>query len=179
MWEAISTTLTSPGAWQVLLTIIVIVLMIIIMAKAGLLKIHTKVVSLGESYDEGKRVNQRVIRRQIEYAEAFCTNLLADIEQMFPEQNYGGWKTHCILEMVYDEIVKWISFNHITYDDVYINNKVTVIRALVMRNNPVDMFKTPEFEAKIAEWVKIMVKQLVAIREDTYKALKGDKNEQK
>lgn len=172
MWEAISNTLTSPGAWQVLLTIIVIILMIIIMAKAGMLKIHTRFVSVGESYDEGKRMNQRVIRRQIEYAEAFCTNLLADIEHMQAELAFGGWKTRCILEMVYDEIVKWISFNHITDDRIYIDNKVQVIRALVMKNEPVDYFKTAEFEQKIEDWVTIMVKQLVAIREDTYKGAK-------
>lgn len=151
-----------------LLTVIVIVLMTIIMAKTGILKVNTRYVSLG-TYDEGKRINQRVIRRQIEYAEAFCTNLLADVEHMQSELQFGGWKTRCILEMVYDEIVKWISFNHITDDRVYINNKVAVIRALVMKNEPADYFKTEEFEHKIEEWVTTMVKQLVLIREDTYK----------
>ena len=136
-------------------------------------------MSLGESYDAGKKMNQIVVRRQIEYAEAFCTNLLIDIYNIFPEQNYGGWKTRCILEQVYDEIIRWISFNHITNDDIYINNKVVIIRALVMKNDPVDIFKTKEFEDKIHDWVAQMVKQLVIIREDTYNKMikknKGDK----
>lgn len=170
MWETISSVLTSPTSWQVLLTLVVVILMLIIMTKAGMLRIRTRYVSLGESYDEGKKINQRVIRRQIEYAEAFCTNLLADIERMSPELAFGGWKVRCVLEMVYDEIIKWISFNHITDDPVYINNKVAVIRALVMKNDPIEMFKTTEFETKIREWVNVMVKQLVAIREDTYRA---------
>lgn len=178
MWEAIGNVFTSPQGWQVLLTIVVVVLMLIIMTKSGMLKIHTKFMSLGESYDAGKKMNQIVVRRQIEYAEAFCTNLLADIYNMFPEQNYGGWKTRCILEQVYDEIIRWISFNHITNDDIYINNKVTIIRSLVMKNDPVDIFKTKEFENKIHEWVVIMVKQLVMIREDTYnKMIKKNKGE--
>ena len=179
MWEAIGNVFTSPGGWQVLLTIVVIILMIIIMIKAGMLKIHTKYVSLGESYDAGRKINQVIIRRQIEYAEAFCTNLLADIYNMFPEQNFGGWKTRCILEQVYDEIIRWISFNHITNDDVYINNKVTIIRALVMKNDPVDIFKTTDFEDKIRGWVVTMVKQLVMIREDTYNQVNNKKKEGK
>lgn len=166
MWEAIGNVFMSPMGWQVLLTIILIVLLLIIMVKSGMLKVHTKYVQLGE-YDRGKKINQRVIRRQIEYAEGFCTNLLADIEHMYPEQAYGGWKTHCILELVYDEIIKWISFNHITNDDIYINNKVVIIRAIVMKCDPADFFKTPEFEGKIKEWVTQMVKQLVLIREST------------
>lgn len=168
MWEAIGNVFTSPSGWQVLLTIVVIILMIIFMAKAGVLKVHTRFVSVGESYDAGKKINQIVVRRQIEFAEAFCTNLLADIYQLYPEQAYGGWKTRCILEQVYDEIVRWISFNHITNDDIYINNKVTIIRALVMKNEPADYFKTKEFEEKISGWVVTMVKQLVTIRTDTY-----------
>ena len=168
MWEAIGNVFTSPGGWQVLLTIVVIILMIIFMAKSGMLKVHTRFISVGESYDAGKKINQIVIRRQIEFAEAFCTNLLADIYQLYPEQAYGGWKTRCILEQVYDEIVRWISFNHITNDDIYINNKVTIIRALVMKNDPADYFKTKEFEDKIQGWVISMVKQLVTIRTDTY-----------
>lgn len=175
MWEAFSNIFTSPGGWQVLLTAIVIVLMLVIMAKAGLLRVHTKFVSLGESYDRGKKVNQKVVRRQIEYAEGFCTNLLADIYQMFPEQAYGGWKTRCILEQIYDEIIKWISFNHITESDTYIDNKCVVIRAIVMRNEPADFFKTQEFETKIHEWVVSMVRQLVKIREETYKEEEGKK----
>lgn len=168
MWEALSNVFTSPGGWQVLLTAVVIILMLVIMAKAGLLRVHTRFVSLGESYDKGKKVNQRVVRRQIEYAEGFCTNLLADIYQMYPEQAFGGWKTRCILEQVYDEIIKWISFNHITDDDIYIDNKVVQIRAVVMRNEPADFFKSVEFEAKIRDWVKTVVKRLVAIRHQAY-----------
>lgn len=168
MWEALGNVFTSPSGWQVLLTIVVIILMIIFMAKAGVLKVHTRFVSVGESYDAGKKINQIVVRRQIEFAEAFCTNLLADIYQLYPEQAYGGWKTRCILEQVYDEIVRWISFNHITNDDIYINNKVIIIRALVMKNEPADYFKTKEFEEKISGWVVTVVKQLVTIRTDTY-----------
>lgn len=173
--EWIGTALSSPYTWEVLIGLVVVILIVMLMAKTGLLKIHTKAVSIGD-YESGKKINQRVVRRQIEFAEAFCTNLLAEIEHMYPEQHFGGWKTRCILELVYDEIIKWISFNHITDDEVYINNKVAVIRATVMRNDPDDFFKTSEFEEKIRMWVLQMVKQLVAIRVDT---LKGDKREQK
>lgn len=166
--EWIGTALSSPYTWQVIIGLVVVIMLVIVMAKTGILKIHTRAVSIGD-YESGKKINQKVVRRQIEYAEAFCTNLLADISNMYPDQAFGGWKVRCILELIYDEIIKWISFNHITSDDIYITNKVEVIRSIVMKNNPADFFKTPEFEDNIRKWCTQMIKQLVLIREDTLK----------
>ena len=69
-----------------------------------------------------------------------------------------------IAEMVYDEYVEWITFNHLSTSSAYIEIKQDKIVNLVhsLTQNPA--FHTKEFEDQLREDTKQSIEKLVQIR---------------
>lgn len=161
MWESISNTLTSDNGPRLLITIAVLVLIIILLAiklgKAGLLSIHTKHVNIGSKVSE-----REIIRRQIEVAHDFIMSIEGKL--VCDNSKHNGYFTKYILERVYDKVIEWIMFNHITVNQLYIQDKQDTILNLIYAQPISDEFKTPEFKGRVENWVKELVERLVNVK---------------
>jgi hypothetical protein len=80
-------------------------------------------------------------------------------------EGYDIWKSKYILECVYDEILTWITYNHITTNDSYIeikqNKLIFLITSLTVKKD----FQTEEFNDIIRKETKFIISKLVQIRE--------------
>ena len=149
--------INSPHAGLVLMLAGFVVVLAIFLTKRGLLGIHTKYVSLGDGARE-----QAIIRNQIEDAYLFISSLEGKI--MVDNSQYNGYFTKYVLEKVYDKVVEWIIYNHITDNEVYVQTKQDQLRSLVYSLNVRDEFKTPEFAARMDKWTLELIKKLIRVR---------------
>lgn len=157
MWETISNILTSGNAIFVLVTILLLVVVLAILGKKGILVFDIKGIKLG--YSEQERT---IIRQQSEWAKLYCDSM----EPLLPHpEGYDIWKSRYILECVYDEILTWITYNHITTNDSYIeikqNKLIFLITSLTVKKD----FQSDEFNDFIRKETKFIIQKLVQIRE--------------
>jgi len=161
MWDSLTKTFTSDNGPKLLIIIAILVLIIVALAirlgKAGLLNIHTKYVSIG-----GKVSERELIRRQIEVAHDFIMSIEGKL--ICDNSQYNGYFTKYILERVYDKVIEWIMFNHITMNQLYIQDKQDTILNLVYAQPINEEFKTPEFKVRVENWVKELVERLVNVK---------------
>lgn len=165
MWETIGKVLTDKNAWFILLFVFLVIVFIILLlmhlSKKGYIKISTKSVQVGDDLRE-----RDIIRQQVEWSHIYVTALYSQIHPSHPvDDRYNGFMTKYILEVVYSEIVDWITFNHIKIDSDYISIKQAKVKALVYSFDLKPEFKTPKFEHQIEYWVEDVIKKLVMIRE--------------
>lgn len=159
MTDAVVKLLSGSNALIILIFLVIFIILLIILAKAGLIQIRTNSFSMGADARE-----RDIIRQQIEWTYSFVTGLYGEIEA--DETEYKGYLTKYILERCYDEIVNWISFNHINLDSDYISIKQEKIKSIIRTTQGVrPEYKSKEFEKRIDSWVEEVIKKLVVIRE--------------
>lgn len=159
MWEAIQNVLISRNGLVIIVLVTVVILLAVRLGKHGLLKIHTRHVSIGD--DERERT---IIREQVDWTHTYLQGLVSKIQQVTPDLMYDGYFTKYILEIAFDEMVKWITFNHIIADEAYIKMKQDKICSLVYTYNVRPEFRTPEFQERMKRWVKEIIEHLIDIR---------------
>lgn len=162
MWESIGNVLISSNGLVIIVLVAVLIWAFIRMGKKGLLKVHTKYVSMGA--DDRERT---IIREQCDWVHTYVMGLITEIEKVGGGNDkmlHGGFFTRYILELCYDEFVRWITFNHITTDEAYVKAKQDKVAAMVLSNGPRDEFRTPEFRAMMDGWVETIIKQCVQLR---------------
>ena len=157
MWDFIKAVSTSVYIIPVLIFTLIVLLIVILLIKKGLISVNTKAVKVGTSESE-----RAIIRQQIEWVHLHCDSL----EKSLPHpQNYDIWRSKYILECMYDEIVDWITFNHICTSEGYISIKQeriwATIQSLVRKNE----FSTPEFKEFIYKDTEYIIRRLVHIRQ--------------
>lgn len=157
MWDFIKAVSTSVYIIPVLIFTLIVLLTVILLIKKGLISVNTKAVKVGTSESE-----RAIIRQQIEWVHLHCDSL----EKSLPHpQNYDIWRGRYILERMYDEIVDWITFNHISTSEGYISIKQeriwATIQSLVRKNE----FSTPEFKEFIYNDTEYIIRRLVHIRQ--------------
>ena len=157
--SAIVKILTSPNAWMVIIGVVFLSLVAFTLMKRGLIFISTDKFHFGADYRE-----RDIIRQQVEWTHSYIMGLYGKI-QPETDNRYDGYLTKYILEMVYSEIVDWITFNHINLESEYLDIKKDKIINMIFAMNIDDKFKTPEFEKQIDEWVETVIKKLVTIRQ--------------
>lgn len=155
--ENLTKILTSSNAVPILITFVVITLIIAILGKKGLLTFDIKGIKLGQS-----ELERTIIRNQSEWAKLYCDSM----EPRLPHpEGYDIWKSKYILECVYDEILTWITYNHITTNDSYIeikqNKLIFLITSLTVKKD----YQTEEFNDIIRKETKFIISKLVQIRE--------------
>ena len=156
MWETINNTLN--GSWQTLLFMFATIIMIIVLIKSDYLKIRTTHVKIG--VDEKERA---ILRQQTEWTYQYVTGLYGTISEKYPLIN--PLKTQYVLEKVYDEIVVWIMFNHITRSEMYLMVKQEKLRGVVLSMDVNDAIRSDEFGKQMNAWTKEIINRLVDIRE--------------
>lgn len=158
MWDAIARILTNSNALLALVFLLIFFILFVLLARTGLIQIHTNSFRMGADLRE-----RDIIRQQIEWSHTYVMGLEHDIKAN--NNRYGGYFTKYILEAVYDEIVSWITFNHINLHSDYVSIKQAKVKAIVY-SMPVDkQYRTKEFEKKIDKWTEEVIKKLVMIRE--------------
>ena len=158
MWEAITTILTSKSAIPVMVLLVILVIVAVILLKTGIVSIKTSHVTIGTAREE----EHTIMHKQKEYAHAACTAMLNTILRM--DATLDTWRTKCILEYVYDEVLDWITFNHITTDNDYVEVKAASLRAIVRSNVEKDIFFTDEFNHVIDTFTRNTITELIRIR---------------
>lgn len=156
MYETVEHILVSSNAAIVLIFLAFIAVIAVILAKKGILNIHTSAVQLGAADQE-----RDIIRQQLEWVRVH----LEGVESSMPKpEGYNQWLGKYVVEAVYDEYVDWITFNHINASPAYVEIKqdklVSLIRKLVIK----DEFRTKEFEDKIREDTQLCIEKLIQIR---------------
>lgn len=151
--DVVDSFIKSPVAMSLFL---VLVAMVIVGVKKGWFKFKGKGLVIGTDEEERK-----IIRNQIEYADVACHAL---IKQLPSDLDLDPYRTKYVIEKVYDEIVKIISFNHITVEDEYIALKQDVIYNVVLSETEKDYFRSEEFKNFLADWTKNILKRLYKIR---------------
>lgn len=161
MWESIKGILTSENGIIIMSLLLIIIVMIlalaIILVKSGLLKINTKYVKLGNKVSE-----RELIRRQTERAHDFIMGIEGKLVNCDTE--YDKYFTKYILERVYDKVIEWIMFNHITVNQLYIQDKQDTILNLIYSLPVHEDFKSTEFKNRVCNWVKELIEQLVNVK---------------
>jgi hypothetical protein len=161
MWESFTNILTSNNGIPLFILVVILVLLVIRMGiklgKAGLLFIHTKHFQIGNNVSE-----RELIRRQIECAHDFIMSIEGKI--VTDNTRYNGYFTKYILERVYDKVIEWIMSNHITINQLYIQDKQDTILNLIYALPINDDFKTPEFKNRVENWVKELIERLVNVK---------------
>lgn len=158
MWETIKDVLTSSNAWFILIFFTSIIVLVSILSKIGLIKVNTRYIQIGNELTQ-----RELIRRQVETAHTFIMSLYGKISTN--EDVYNRYFTKYILERIYDKVIEWIIFNHITTNQLYIRDKQESICNFVYSMNVSDEFKTPEFKERMCNWVEELVNQLVQVKE--------------
>lgn len=158
MWEAIVKILNSDKSIQVLIFLIILVLIIFIFVKKDFLKVHTSYVQLGT--DEKERA---IIRQQVEWTKNYVNGLFSPIMSKYPK--IEPLTAKYVLECIYDEIIVWIMFNHISKSDMYIMVKADRLKGIVYSMNINKAIRTDEFAKQMDNWTKTIIHRLVDIRE--------------
>lgn len=157
MWDFIKAVSTSVYIIPVLIFTLIVLLTVILLVKKGLISVNTKAVRVGTSESE-----RAIIRQQIEWVHLHCDSL----EKSLPHpQNYDIWRGKYILERMYDEIVDWITFNHICTSEGYISIKQERIWATIQSLVRKEEFSTPEFKEFIYNDTEYIIRRLVHIRQ--------------
>ena len=157
MWDFIKAVSTSVYIIPVLIFTLIVLLIVILLIKKGLISVNTRAVKVGTSESE-----RAIIRQQIEWVHLHCDSL----EKSLPHpQNYDIWRGKYILERMYDEIVDWITFNHICTSEGYISIKQERIWATIQSLVRKEEFSTPEFKEFIYKDTEYIIRRLVHIRQ--------------
>lgn len=163
MWENIAKILISQNALQTIIGILVIFSLIAFMIKSGMIRIKTAHVTIGRMRSASE-TERAIIREQCDFTHIYLMGLISKIQAVTPELTYDGYFARYVLEVCYDEFVKWITFNHIENSEEYITTKQQKLCSLIYSMNVRKEFKTKEFQERMCNWVKEIIIELVRIR---------------
>lgn len=159
MWEMIKDVLNGANAVFILGFILIIVVFSVVLIKKGYIRIQTKAVKIGDSSEQ----ERMILQQQIDQARVYIMSLESKILLIKPASPHSYF-TKYILEQVFDEVVQWITFNHITDSTAYIHVKQLKVSSLVYSLGPSEEFKTKEFKTRMDNWVEELIKMLLDIR---------------
>ena len=157
MWETIQILIQDSKILDILTHLGFIIILLLVGIKLGLITLKTTHLSIGNDTKE-----RDIIRQQVEWSHAYIMGLESNIRT--DTSKYNGYFTKYILERVYDEVVDWITFNHINVESEYISIKQEKLASIIYGMNIRDEFKTPEFRKQMDEWTETLIYRLVQIR---------------
>ena len=161
MWETIGKVLTGTNAIPVIIFAVICIIIFSILVKKGVLSINKGGVRIGSDERE-----LTIVRNQSQWAYLYLMSLkgkLIELEDPKREDYFAD----VVLERCYDKVVEWITYNHISSNNSYIEIKQSEIKCLVYSLPTIqDAFKTPEFEARMNAWVREIILNLINIRKE-------------
>ena len=164
MWEAISSVLGGANGGRAMLLVLALVAVAVYMALSGRLSVNTGKIRIGAA--DGER---EILRRQSEFLHVYCISREHELLRFgrahgMETLEFGGYFAKYICERVYDKCMEWVLLNHVRDTPSYIALKQSEIWDLVLMLNPSEVFKTNEFRGELDGWVVVVVRRLLAIR---------------
>lgn len=157
MWESIGNVLTSNNAVAVLITLLILVIVAAVLAKVGIFQFKGKGVTIGGDEDE-----RAIIRQQTEWTQLFIQSM----QQLTIFEGNDTYHTLYVLEKVFDEVLNWIVFNHISDGENYISIKQEKIWNLIQTLVTDKKFTSLEFKQTVYDNTEVLIKRLVYIRKN-------------
>ncbi len=115
----LATILTSNNLIQISVILVMIILLLSYLSKKGIFSFNAHGLKVGSADKE-----REIMRRQLE----FSSNAIQEFLALVPRcEDYDEYRAKYAAEKVFDEVVTWISFNHIRTDDFYIFCKQTIV----------------------------------------------------
>lgn len=149
----------------VIVIILTVVLVLILLGKITINK-KDEFTTNDESEDNQKLRN--VFRKQI----SFSRNKIQNISTSFlaeQKDEFIRWKIKYVSEKLSDNVVTWISLNHISKDDNhYIEDKQNEVLNIIKNIINTPLVSTKEFEEKIKEETRSLIRSLVEIKEQEF-----------
>lgn len=160
MWETIGSILTSENALMILIFALIIAIAFFIMSKKGIVAVNTGKVRIGRDEQE-----LTIVRNQSQFAYLY---IMAIKGKILEEDSTEVQKkdAELILEKIYDKVVDWIHYNHISDTGMYIEIKKEEIKNFVYGFPIKDEFKTPEFKSRMEGWVEELILNLLKVRKE-------------
>lgn len=159
--EGLKEILTSANAWMFILFLVFAIFVIVKMSKSGLISFKGKGLRIGS--DETERT---IIREQSKWAYLFIMAIKGKVLDENASENQND-KCELILEKVFDKVIDWINYNHISPNNSYVEIKQGEIKNLVYSQSNLDEnYKTPEFATRMDGWVKELILSLVQVRNE-------------
>ena len=160
MWEAIVNVLTSENALMILIFTFIFSIALYIMSKKGVVAVNTGKVRIGRDEQE-----LTIVRNQSQFAYLYIMAIKGKIlEDNATEQQID--KVDLILEKIYDKVVDWIHYNHISDTGMYIEIKKEEIKNMVYGFPITEEYKTPEFKNRMEGWVEELILNLLKVRKE-------------
>jgi len=160
MWEAIVNVLTSENALMILVFILIFAIVLYVMSKKGIVAVNTGKVRIGRDEQE-----LTIVRNQSQFAYLYIMAIKGKIlEDNATEQQMD--KVDLILEKIYDKVVDWIHYNHISDTGMYIEIKKEEIKNMVYGFPIKEEYKTPEFKNRMEGWVEELILNLLKVRKE-------------
>ena len=160
MWETIGEVLTSGNGIAIGVLIVIIVILVIIGIKKGLFSWHGDNLTIGREASEKER---SIIRNQIDWAKLACQAFETQVPRF---EGYNEFKGKFIIEKAYDEIIRWIAFNHIESTKSYISIKQEIIWNIVLKYTAAKDITSPKFRKMTNEYVEYIIDNLIKIRDE-------------
>ena len=152
--EWLTTLLISDNFWKAAVGIGALITLLATLAKKGLISFKGKGLSVGTADSE-----RMIVRNQIEFCKVHTENLANMLLEHF--YNVDEWRVRYACELVFDIWVEAISFNHITKDSFYEQNKFEKVWSVLQKES----FDDDTIKESIENECKKVVERLVDIKE--------------
>ena len=154
--QAIYGILTSSNALLVICGILLILIVLIKGIKEGYLRFNKAGVNISNADKE-----RNIIRQQIDFTHTYLSSLEKELEL---GKTVDKWRVKYVIERVYDEVIDWISFNHITDKGDYLHIKQEKVWYLIQSLVYKPEFQSEEFRLYSDEVVEHIINHLIKIR---------------
>ena len=158
MWTALFTFLASDNFLKAVLGIAALVVLFSVLVKKRLISFKGKGLKIGSA--ENERI---IVRQQIEFCKTQTETMANYIISSYKDAD--EWRIKYICELVYDIWIEAISYNHITKDSFYIQNKFEKVWAIILKETFIEAFSSEEFKKIVFDECKKVVERLVDIKE--------------
>lgn len=158
MWESIQAVLTDNNFLKSVIGISMLIALIAFLAKKGIISFKGKGLKIGSAENE-----RTILRQQIEFCKTQTETMANKLVDSYKDAD--EWRIRYICELVYDIWIEAISYNHITKDSFYIQNKFEKVWAIILKETFIEAFSSEEFKKIVFDECKKVVERLVDIKE--------------
>lgn len=150
--------LSSENFWKSVIGIGALIILFAVLVKKRLISFKGHGLSVGTAESE-----RTIVRQQIE----FCKTQTETMSNKLIEQHKEAdeWRIKYICELIYDIWIEAISYNHITKDLFYIQNKFEKVWAIILKESFNEAFSSEEFKKVVFEECKKVIERLVDIKD--------------
>ena len=158
MWQAIQGVLTSDNFWKSVIGIGALIILFAVLVKKRLISFKGYGLSVGTAENE-----RLLVRQQIEFCKTQSETMANQIIGSYKDAD--EWRIKYICELIYDVWIEAISYNHITKDSFYIQNKFEKVWAIILKETHSEIFTSEEFKKVVFDECKKVIERLVDIKD--------------